>query len=170
MKKFISMLSLAAIVASALFVSCAQPKTPDVIPAFPTTKTATYAPNAKGVYEWTFASDYKYTNAKGGGFLVNTFDKSVLDYTITPNFEWSIEIVGEGKEYVQVRSGYGFDNDDPTFVIGDTANGPRGKNVLGFFVIKTPEVGEEAVECVVNMTMAGETMPIAIFVIEPSEE
>jgi hypothetical protein len=94
MKKITSVLSLLALVASALFVSCAQSKEPDLVPAFPSHKYASYALNKDGVYVWTFNTTDSYTAAKGGGFRVNTANAAILDYIIIPNAEWSVEIVG----------------------------------------------------------------------------
>ena len=50
MKKFISMLSFAAIVASTLFVSCENNRDLETVPAFPTKRDASYVQNDKGVW------------------------------------------------------------------------------------------------------------------------
>ena len=171
MKKFISMLSLAAIVASALFVSCAKPKEPTLVPAFPYNKTATYAQNEdSGDWKWAYASADGYTNAKGVGFQASLLDNKTLatylEYRIDPNAAWTAEVVGQGKEYVEMGQGFDFDVEKLTW--GTTASGDRGKNSLYFRVLKTPESYEEAVEVEVALTMVGETMVIATLVLEPA--
>ena len=176
MKKFISILSLAAIVASALFVSCAQKKEPTLVPAFPYNKTATYVQNEdSGEWAWSWASADGWTAAKDGGFGVvssgttagtNHFGATVLEYRIDPNAAWTAEVVGQGKEYVEMGQGFDFDVEKLTW--GSTASGDRGKNSLYFCVLKTPESYEEAVEVEVALTMVGETMVIATLVLEPA--
>ena len=176
MKKFISILSLAAIVASALFVSCAQKKEPTLVPAFPYKKTATYAQKEdSGEWAWSWASADDWTAAKDGGFGkvssgttagTNHFGATVLEYRIDPNAAWTAEVVGQGKEYVEMGQGFDFDVEKLTW--GSTAAGDRGKNSLYFRVLKTPESYEEAVEVEVALTMVGETMVIATLVLEPA--
>lgn len=172
MKKFISMLSLAAIVASALFVSCAKPKEPTLVPAFPYNKTATYAQNEdSGDWKWAYASADGYTNAKGVGFQASLLDNKTLatylEYRIDPNADWTLEIKGNGKEYVETYLWDGhFKPEEYTY--GSTLSGKRGMNVVGFRVLKTPESYEEAVEVEVALTMCGETMVIATLVLEPA--
>ena len=91
MKKFISMLSLAAIVVSALFVSCAQPKEPTPVPAFPYDKVATYAQNEdSGEWAWSYASADKFTNALAVGFQASKIDPTFLEYRMTPNMDWTL--------------------------------------------------------------------------------
>ena len=176
MKKLFSMLSLAAIVVSALFVSCAQKKTPDLVPAFPYNKTATYVQNEdSGEWAWSWASADGWTAAKDGGFGAvsggatagtNHFGATVLEYRIDPNATWTAEVVGQGKEYVEMGQGFDFDVEKLTW--GSTASGDRGKNSLYFRVLKTPESYEEAVEVEVALTMEGETMVILTLVLEPA--
>ena len=172
MKKFISMLSLVAIVASALFVSCAEPKEPTLVPAFPYNKTATYSQNEDtGEWIWSDASDDGYTNAKDTGFYPSLLDNKTLaeylEYRIDPNADWTLEILGNGKEYVEVALWDGhFKAEEYTF--GSTLAGLRGKQQLEFRVIKTPAVGEEAVTVEAALTMVGETMVIATLVLEPA--
>lgn len=172
MKKFISMLSLVAIVASALFVSCAKPKEPTLVPAFPYNKTATYSQNEdSGDWKWAYASADGYTNAKGVGFQASLLDNKTLatylEYRIDPNADWSLEIKGNGKEYVEMYLWDGhFKPEEYTY--GSTLSGKRGMNVVGFRVIKTPESYEEAVEVEAALTMCGETMVIATLVLEPA--
>ena len=172
MRKFISMLSLVAIVASALFVSCAQKKEPTVVPAFPYNKTATYSQNEEtGEWIWSYATADGYSNAKGVGFYTSLFDNKTLatylEYRFTPNVDWSLEILGNGKEYVEVCLWDGdFTPEEYTF--GSTLSGKRGQNQLEFRTIKTPESYEEPVEVEVALTMEGETMVIATLVLEPA--
>ena len=170
MKKFISILSLAAIVASALFVSCAQKKEPTLVPAFPYNKTATYSQDEdSGEWSWSWASADGWTAAKDGGFgttTTNHFGPTVLEYRIDPNADWTAEVVGQGKEYVEMGIGYDFNADNLSW--GTTASGLKGKNSLYFRVLKYPESYEEAVEVEVALTMVGETMVIATLVLEPA--
>ena len=169
MKKFISMLSLAAIVASALFVSCAQPKEPTLVPAFPYNKTATYAQNEdSGEWAWSYNSADKFTNALGVGFQVSKINPLYLEYRMTPNADWTLEIVGNGKEYVEVyrQDGY-FNESECTF--SSVLSGVKGLNTFGFRVIKTPAVGEAAAVTVeVELSMAGEKMVILTLILEPA--
>ena len=168
MKKFISMLSLAAIVASALFVSCAKPKEPTVVPAFPYDKTATYAQNEdSGEWAWAYASGDKYTNALGVGFQASKIDPTFLEYRMTPNIDWTLEILGNGKEYLEAyrQDGY-FKVEELTFA--SSLSGLKGLNTIGFRVIKTPESYEEPVNVEVALSMAGETMTILTLVLEPA--
>lgn len=168
MKRFSAMLSLVAVVASALFVSCAKPKEPTYVAAFPSHKTATYTQNEDtGVWSWSYSSTDTHSNAKGSGFLASKLDPTYLEYKITPNADWSLEIVGLGREYVETYLWDGhFNIEDYTY--SSIVSGMRGLNTVGFRVIKTPESYEEQVEVTVNLTMAGETMAIATLVIEPT--
>jgi hypothetical protein len=169
MKKFTTILSLVAIVASALFVtSCAQKKQPTLVPAFPYNKTATYTQNEDTMeWAWSYASADAYSNAKGGGFEASKLDPTYLEYRIAPNADWSLEIVGNGKQYVEAYLWDGhFKVEDYTF--GSTLSGKKGMNEVGFRVIKTPESYEEPVEVEVALTMEGETMVIATLVLEPA--
>ena len=168
MKKFISMLSLAAIVASALFVSCAKPQGPTLVPAFPELKTAQYSQNEDTeAWAWSYVSEVGYTNAKGGGFQVSKLGTEYLEYRFTPNADWSLDIVGSGKEYLEVyrQDGY-FKPEDCTF--GHHVSGTRGLSTVGFRVIKTPESYEEPVMVNVALNMEGETKVILDLVLNPA--
>lgn len=166
MRKIVSILGLVAIAASALFVSCAEKKTPDLIPAFPSNKFATYAPNDKGVHVWSFDSAYKYSNAKQGGFVTpSPADNPLLQYRIAPNFDWTVEVVGEGKNYLQICN---YDVKDGNFA--SSVSGQRGLSTIGLQVSNIPESYEEAVECKIQLSMQGETMIIATITIEPAAE
>ena len=169
MKKLFSMLSLAAIVASALFVSCAQKKDPTLVPAFPYHKTATYALNKKGAWTWSYATEDLYEAAKGGGFQSSKLGTDFLEYRMTPNADWTLEVVGEGKEYVEAYNQDGYLSvEELTFA--HHLSGLKGMNEVGFRVIKTPAFGEEPVEVEVALSMAGETMVILTLVIEAAAE
>ena len=168
MKKFISMLSLAAIVASALFVSCAKPKEPTLVPAFPYNKVATYTQNEEDeTWKWSYASADGWTAAKGTGFQASKLGTDYLEYRITPNADWTLEVVGNGKQYVEAyrQDGY-FTAEECTFT--HNLSGKKGQNTIGFHVIKTPESYEEAVEVEIALTMCDQTMVIATLVLEPS--
>ena len=162
------MLSLAAIVASALFVSCAKPKEPTLVPAFPYLKTATYVQNEEDeTWKWSYASADKYTNALAVGFQASKVNTDFLEYRFTPNAAWTLEVVGNGKQYVDAyrQDGY-FTEDQLSF--GSTLSGDRGLNTVGFRVLKTPESYEEPVEVEINLSMEGETMQILKLVLEPA--
>ena len=168
MKKLISMLSLAAIVVSALFVSCAQKKEPTLVPAFPYLKTATYAQDEKSeAWGWTYASGDKFTNALGVGFQASQLGTDYLEYRFTPNADWTLEVVGLGKEYIEAyrQDGY-FTPEACTF--SHNLRGARGINTVGFHILKTPESYEEPVEVEIALTMEGETMQILNLVLEPA--
>lgn len=170
MRKFTALLSIVAIAASALFVSCAQKNVPTVVPAFPSIKYATYQLNKSGDFEWSYESAYGYTDAKGGGFQ-NKKDAR-LEYVIEPNADWTATIEGDGVEYVAFRIGNnGYEGyDDSQYTHGATVDGARGKRVLRFEVVKTPYKGETPVEVNVKMLMCGQNMVIATFTIYPSNE
>ena len=181
MKKLFSMLSLAAIAVSALFVSCAQPQGVTLVPAFPYNKTATFAQNEEsGEWAWSYASGDKYTNALAVGFQapndnfkddpdaeINHIYNSYLEYRMTPNADWSLEVKGNGKEYIEVyiKDGH-FKPEQCTF--GSTVSGIRGLSEFGWRVLKTPESYEEPVEVELALTMCGETMTIVTIVLEPA--
>ena len=168
MKKLISMLSIAAIAVSALFVSCAKPKEPTLVPAFPYNKTATYTQNEDtGDWAWSYASADGWSTSKDVGFRASKLGTDYLEYRVNLNADWSLEVVGQGKEYVEVylQEGY-FKPEECTF--GSTLSGLRGKNTIGAHVIKTPESYEEPVSVELALTMEGETMVIATLVLEPA--
>lgn len=172
MKKIVSMLSLAVVAASTLFVSCIKPKENTIVPAFPISKTATYAPKEGATtYEWTFSSEDKWTSAHEWlGFEVKpdaNKDKSLLNYYFEPNFNWTAKIVS-GQEYLIFLDGYGYAESQYTET--HTVNGVRGRRNVIFKPLKTPAFGEEPVTCHVELTMEGETMPLATIVIEPALE
>ena len=172
MKKITAILSLVAIVASALFVtSCAQKKEPTLVPAFPYNKTATYSQNEDtGEWAWSYAKADEFTNAKGTGFYPSLLDNKTfatyLEYRITPNADWSLEILGNGKEYVEVALWDGdFFPEDYTW--GSKLTGKRGQNQLQFRTKRTPESYEEAMEVEVALSMCEQEMVVATLVIEP---
>ena len=172
MKKIVSMLSFAVVVTSALFVSCIKPKESYIVPAFPESKTATYAQKAGATtYEWAFSSDHTWTTGNEWlGFEVkpdNNRDKSLLNYYFEPNYDWTAKIVS-GQEYLIFLDGYGYD--ESNYTESHTVNGLRGRRHVVFKPLQTPTFGEEPATCLVELTMAGETMPLATIVIEPALE
>ena len=170
MRKFTALLSVVAIAASALFMSCAQKNVPTLVPAFPSIKYATYELNKSGEFAWTYESAYGFTAAKGVGFQ-NAKDAR-LEYVIEPNADWVANISAEDAEYVALRVGkdgyVGYD--ESQYVLSTTTDGARGKRVLCFEVVKTPYKGETPVEVDVELSMCGQTMVIATFTINPSNE
>ena len=173
MKKIYVVLSMFAVVASTLFVSCAQKKEPDVVIAPPANKTATYAQNDEGAYVWSYADADKWTKANyWRGFWQHAMDASnVLRYTITPNVAWSAEIPEEYTEYVQfnvVKAGHDADLNPDNYELSSTTSGNRGSNTLQIVVKQIPD-GEETVTCVGYITMGGETTPFVTINIVPAE-
>ena len=118
MRKFTSVLSLTAIVLSALFMSCAKSKTPDVVVAFPSNKYASYErdenyeSNAEGAYKWVVEKKYTYDpyalnnplSSSGGiygGFdLSSVLSPRTINYWFEPNLDWTVEVMGIGKKYI----------------------------------------------------------------------
>lgn len=171
MKKIYVVLSMFAIVASTLLVSCAQKKEPDVVIAPPSNQTATFAQNDEGDYVWSY--DYKWTQANyWRGFWQHALDaNNVLRYTITPNVAWSAEIPEEYSEYVQfrvVKPGCDDGFIEENFMYSNTTSGNRGSNTLQIAVRKIPN-GEDTVTCVGYITMGGETTPFVTINIVPAE-
>ena len=172
MKKFISMLSLVAVMASAL-VSCEYGREYETVPAFPTKRDASYVQNNKGVWSWSFASADAYTTGNEWlGFEVYPDDqnmKFLLNYHFATNLDWTATIVGEkAKEYLAFRVGKdGYDGyQEDKFSYVSTASGKRGDNKLVLKPLKTPAYGEEPVVCELTITMEGQTMPFSTITIE----
>ncbi|MBR2032848.1 MAG: hypothetical protein IKA04_11680 [Alistipes sp.] len=179
MKKIYSILSIVAVVASTLFVSCAQKKTPDVVTAPPMYVEATYTALDDGGHDWIWDAAYTYNSShvyRGlyqrtvndtGGYEV---DKNEwIRYEMMPNVDWTATIV-EGSEYLQFLvnpNGYIGPNPDGNYLT-NTVSGKRGNNTLVFCVVKTPAYGEENVTCKVDIEMANESINICTFVIEAS--
>ena len=167
MKKFTTLLSLVAVVASALFVSCAQKKEPDLVAAFPKHHYATYDVNTKGVYDWTWDSAYSFSQAKGVGFVKSTQDASILNFRVTPNADWEMYIT-DGAEYVDLRTGEGYKEENYTY--GDAVSGVQGLSTVGIRLVKQPtiEEGEKTVNIV--LAMAGDKLLVATLTIAPAPE
>ncbi len=174
MRRFTSILSLVALVASALFVSCAKPKEINPVKAFPRAKHATYAENENGQYTWTFsANDTWKSGTHWAGFRVEPApgDTSRLWYYIDCNKAWTARILGEGQQYIQFRvgkNGYiGYDESQYNYT--SSVSGDRGKHILVICVNESmiPGVGEEAFVCDLECEMEGETMPLGTITIGP---
>lgn len=171
MKKFTSILSLVAVVASVLFVSCAKPKDIDPVKAFPTAKNATYAINSKGVHAWSYTSADTWSKGnKWTGFRIEPApgDASRLWYYIEFNKSWTARIVS-GQDYIQFRVGkdgyIGYD--ESQYYYTSTVSGERGMQCLVICPLQIPEVGEEPVVCELVCDMEGETMPLGTITINP---
>lgn len=172
-------LGMVAIAASTLFVSCAQKHVPDQVKAFPRERSATYALNNKGVWTWSAPSTDQWTSGnKWTGFRVATIPtdisklgNAVLFYMAT-NRDWTATIAPESREYLQFRvhnGGSSYKEENYSYV--SEVSGKRDNQVeLCFVVLKTPEYGEEPVVARVNLTMEGETMPLANITIGPKAE
>ena len=180
MKRITMILGVVAIAVSTLFVSCAQKHVPDQAKAFPRERAATYALNSKGVYAWSAASTDQWTSGnKWTGFRVATvptdiskLGNAVLFYMGT-NRDWTATIAPESREYLKFRvhNGTGSSYDEANYSYVDEVSGKRDNQAeLCFVVIKTPEFGEESVKTFVNLTMEGETMPLANITIGPKAE
>ena len=182
MKKITSILSLAAIVVSALCMSCAKSKTPDVIVAFPTNKYASYVCDENGAYSWDVESQYRYqpygtgsgsmasSSPKAGGFDVTNHEMKYPDaivYWFEPNASWTAEVVGAGKEYIQLSVGPGYKPENQQK--GDIVSGVGGWIDMYIEVISVPHLSVGAVECVIELEMGGQRMPIATINIDATE-
>lgn len=180
MKRITMILGMVAIAASTLFVSCAQKHEPVQVKAFPRERAATYALNNKGVYTWTAVSADQWTSGnKWTGFRVATIPteisklgNAVLFYMAT-NRDWTASIAPESREYLKFRvyNGTGDYYDEANYNYVDEVSGKMDNQCeLCFVVIKTPAFGEESVLTKVNLTMEGETMPLANITIGPKAE
>ena len=171
MKKIFSKLGVVAVMASALFVSCIKGNEPSIIPAFPTEMSATYSQNATTQkYAWSFSNDYKWSgNLQWTGFEIDPVNNALLNYYIEPNVKWNAKIVS-GAEYLAFRAakngGDGFA--DELFNDVSSISGNRGVVKLTLKTLKTPAYGAEPVVCKLEMTMAGDTMPLATITLEPA--
>uniref|UniRef100_UPI00405618D2 hypothetical protein n=1 Tax=Alistipes sp. TaxID=1872444 RepID=UPI00405618D2 len=172
MKKIYVVLSMMAVVASTLFVSCAQKKEPDVVAAPPANQTATYEVNAEGDYAWSYTYEWTQGNT-WRGFWQHALDASnILRYTITPNMKWSAYITPESAEYIQfrvVKPGCDDGFKDENFMLSSTTSGNRGSNTLQIAAIKIPEPGTETVTCTAYITMDGQDTPFLTINIVPME-
>jgi hypothetical protein len=171
MKKFTKILSLVAIVASTLLMSCAKKHQPDPVPAFPELMKATYALNSKGVHAWgsfsrSWSKTYYWT-----GFRVDPSDATRVMCYINPNKDWSATIVGEARDYLKFRvhKGGAVYNDN-NYTLTNTVSGTYGNQPITLVVTKIPEFGEEAFVGNIDITMAEQTMPLAVITIGPLAE
>ena len=177
MKRISMFLGMVAIAASTLFVSCAKKHEPDQVKAFPRERAATYALNNKGVYAWSAPSTDQWTSGnKWTGFRVATvptdiskLGNAVLFYMAT-NRDWTATIKPESREYLKFRvyKGSGSSYDEANYSYVNEVSGVYDNQIeLCFVVVKTPEYGEEAFKALVDLTMEGETMPLANITIGP---
>ena len=175
MKRFLSMLSLVAVVASALFVSCAKSKDIDPVKAFPRAKHATYTVNENGVHVWSFSSSDTWSKANyWAGFRIEPApgDTSRLYYYIEFNKEWTVRIAS-GHDYIQFRvgkDGYYAGYDESQYCYTSAVSGERGMQRLVIVPVQVPEVGEEPVVCELVCDILGESMPIGTITLEPALE
>ena len=184
MKRISMFLGMIAVVASTLFVSCAQKHVPDQAMAFPRERAATYALNKNGVYTWTAsASDDWDATSKWTCFRVvssnipteiKNMGNAVLFYMAT-NRDWTASIAPESREYLKFRvhTGNLEDSfyDETKWSLVDEVSGKMDNQIeLCIVVIKTPEFGEESVETHLNLTMENQTMPLAKITIGPKAE
>jgi hypothetical protein len=182
MKRISMFLGMIAVVASTLFVSCAQKHVPDQAMAFPRERAATYALNKNGVYTWTASSSDDWdATSKWTGFRVissnipteiKEMGNAVLFYMAT-NRDWTASIAPESREYLKLRvyNNNGSFYDESSYSYVDEVSGVMGNQIeLCIVVIKTPEFGEEPVETHLNLTMENQTMPLAKITIGPKAE
>ncbi len=184
MRKITMILGMVAIAASTLFVSCAQKHVPDQAKAFPRERAATYALNKNGVYTWTASANDDWDSAsKWTGFRVissnipdeiKNMGNAVLFYMAT-NRDWTASIALESREYLKFRVHTGnFEDsfyDETKWSLVDEVSGKMDNQCeLCIVVTKTPDYGEESVLTHINLTMEGETMPLANITIGPKAE
>ena len=183
MKKITMILGMVAIAASTLFVSCA--KKHEIVPAkaFPRERAATYALNKNGVYTWTASTSDDWDSAsKWTGFRVissnipeeiKKMGNAVLFYMAT-NRDWTASVAPESREYLKLRkriSDSGSFYDEANWELVDEVSGKKDNQCeLCIVVIKTPDYGEESVLTHLNLTMEGETMPLANITIGPKAD
>ena len=180
MKRITMILGMIAIAASTLFVSCAKKHVPDPVPAFPRERAATYALNSKGVYTWTAStSDDWDTTSRYTGFRIATVPEeikklgNVCIFMIAVNKDWTASIAEESKEYLKFRVWNGEEPyySEENWSLRDSVSGERDNQAeTQIVVIKTPEFGEESVKAFINLTMVGQTMPLANITIGPKAE
>ncbi len=181
MKKITMILGMVAIAASALFVSCAKPNEIDPAMAFPRERAATYALDKKGTYKWTVASADQWTSGnKWTGFRVvsgNTLPElpgNAIAFYFAANKDWKASITEESKEYIKFRVRKNTSDefyDEANWEYVDEVSGSRDNQIeTQIFVTKTPEFGEESVVARIELTMLGQTMPLANITIGPAAE
>ena len=160
------MLSLVAVVASALFVSCAQKKEPDFVAAFPKHHFVEVEKSEKGTPTWTWdTSLYNYTYPKGVGFVKDVNHSHILNFRVTPNADWEMSITS-GAEYIDLRTGYGAKEENYTY--GDVVSGVAGLSTIGLHVVNYPtlEEGEKDVE--LTLSIAGEKLKVVTITVLPA--
>lgn len=174
-------LGMVAIAASALFVSCAKPNEIDPVPAFPRERAATYALNKNGVYTWTAsASDDWDSTSRWTGFRVISSNipteikemGNAVQFYMAPNKSWTASIAEDSKDYLKFRVHNGGDyyNEANWSYVDEVSGGRNNQVELIIVVTKTPEFGEEAFVSHINLSMVGQTMPLANITIGPKAE
>lgn len=182
MRKITTILSIIAVAASTLFMSCAKSKTPDVVEAFPSNKKAAYSHDDEGNYSWSFKFvengsnvDYSYepynhtSSPKPGGFelIKDGNHPEWVNYWFAVNCEWIAEIV-EGKEYIELFYGQGYPYGDPEkYACGSIiSSSSLGIQDLQIRVKNLPTAEEGDKECVIELEMHGQRMPMATIILQ----
>ena len=137
------------------------------VPIFPQGKTAKYAYNDELLdWAWSYAAEDVYSATLGLGFQESAIGPTYLEYCMTPNADWTLEVAEAGKEYVEAYIQADYTSvDECTF--SSVVNGLKGLNKVGFRVIKTPEGLEEPLSVEILLTMADKTQTILTLVLDP---
>ena len=181
MKRISMILGLVAIAASTLFVSCAKKHVPNEVPAFPRKMSATYQLNSKGVHAWgtfVFADDGKTSCAwnstnRHTGCRVDPEDATRLMMYFAANKAYSVRVAESSQDLLQFRVHkvgepvYDESSYDYTYEV----SGERNNQAYVTIVVKQiPEYGEEPLVGELEITMAGQTMPLATITVGPLAE
>lgn len=174
-------LGLVAIVASTLFVSCAKKHVPNDVPAFPRKMSATYALNSKGVHAWAgfvFADDGKTSCAwnstnRWTGCRVDPTDATRLMMYFAPNKAYSVRIAESAREFLQFRVhkvGEPLYNEESYYTAYEVSGDCDNQACVTIVPTQIPQYDEEPLVGELEITMAGQTMPLATITIGPLGE
>lgn len=178
MKKFTVILSVVAIAASALMMSCAKKHEPVPVPAFPRERTVTYEFNTtQKDHLWTYASTDGWTSGnKWSGFRYcptggttttdQRKDSRILLY-MAPNQDWTARIVGSAKNFMHFLVGGEFWTGSKAYEISGLRDN-QVELVIEVDKDKIPGPGEEELVGKIELDMAGQVMPLATIIIKPS--
>lgn len=177
MKKFTLILSVVAIAASALMMSCAKKHVPVPVPAFPRERTATYEFNTTlKDHWWSYASADGWTSGNKwlgfrycpvGGATTNDQrkDNRIILY-IAPNQDWTARIVGDAKDFMHFLVGGEFWTGSSVYSVSGTREN-RTELVIEVEKDKIPGPGEQDLVGKIELDMSEQTMPLATINVKP---